>query len=464
MKKQLNLIPVVSILVCLITILLTSLLLLKLQPHMPLVLCLVVLAVAAKWFGYRWEDIEKGFTKGISVGIKPILILALVGMLIAIWMMSGTVPFLLYKGLGLVDPSWYAVSALLLTIIVSTFTGSSFTTIGTVGVALMGIGTVLGVHPGLCAGAIISGACFGDKMSPLSDTTNFAPAVAGIDLFTHIRHLCWTMVPSLIVTVILFVFLGEHFSSASALEEVRTTKAAISANFDLTYASLLSPLLVVILAVRRFPTVPAIAFGIISGTVTALLVQDNASLTAVFQTLQNGFVLESENDILNGVVNRGGLQSMMGSISLIMIALALGGLIEEMGLFTILIKGVARLFANRGHLISSTALSSIGVNLFTGEQYLSILLPGQTLRPFYEQFGVPKKTLSRTLEDAGTLVNPLIPWGVSGAFFASTLNIAVLDYLPFVFFLYFSPLFTIIIGYAGSRKRHYKVDTEKKFG
>ncbi|MGO4887167.1 Na+/H+ antiporter NhaC [Anaerobacillus sp. MEB173] len=450
MKKKPSLVTALIILLGILTIITYSIFILQTEPHIPLVICIVLLAIIAMViYGHRWDDVEKGLISGIKIGLKPILILALVGMVIAVWMMSGTVPTLLHIGFTVISPEWFALSALFICILVSSFTGSSFTTIGTVGVALMGIGVGLGIHPGLAAGAIISGACFGDKMSPLSDTTNFAPGIVNVDLFSHIRHLLWTTIPSLIVTVILFSFLGRKNGETVALTDIEQAKLALTTNFELSWLTLLSPLLVFIFAINRRPTIPVLVIGIVSGIITALMIQTNITMIDWLTVLQRGFSIETGNDVVDGIVNRGGLQSMMWSISLIMIALGLGGVIQAIGIIDAFIDGLKHRLNHRGHLIASTAGTSIGVNVLTGEQYLSILLPGQNFKPFYEKMNLHPKNLSRTVEDAGTLVNPLIPWGVSGAFFYSTLGVPVIDYAPYAFFLLLSPLFTILFGYLG---------------
>ncbi len=435
--------------VLLMGIILFSMLVLKTEPHIPLLVSLVGIAILAKAFGYKWEQMEKGLIEGITIGIKPVLILMVIGMLIGTWMMSGTVPTMLFYGTKVIDPSWLTLSALLVTVIVSTFTGSSFTTIGTVGVALMGLAMSLGIHPGLAAGAIISGACFGDKMSPLSDTTNFAPAVAGVSLFDHIKHLMWTTVPALLVTIIIFLTLGSAGEGAQTLASIEPVQKQLQNSFNISVWTLVSPLVVIILALVRFPTIPALIIGVITGILTIWLIQGEGSISVIFNMLQNGFELETGEATVDKIVNRGGIQSMMWSISLIWIALALGGLVKGLGMLESFVNLMKTKIRNRGNTIATTALSSIGVNVLTGEQYLSILIPGQTFKPHFEEQQIDTRNLSRTLEDAGTLVNPLIPWGVSGAFFASTLEISVLEYMPYVFFLFLSPLFTILLGYIG---------------
>ncbi|MBU8905726.1 Na+/H+ antiporter NhaC [Desertibacillus haloalkaliphilus] len=434
-------------LVGMLAVIFYSIFVLGVEPHIPLAVCLVAMVVIGLLYGCSWAKIEEGFIDGIKLGIKPIIILCLVGMVIAVWMMSGTVPTLLTIGLSVISPQWFALSAMFICIIVSSFSGSSFTTIGTVGVALIGVGMALGVPLGIAAGAIICGACFGDKMSPLSDTTNFAPGILNVELFSHIRHMMWTTFPSLIITATIFFFIGKNSTDSVPLANIDEAIQTLAVNFNISWLTLLSPLLVVVMAFKRWPVIPVLVVGIATGLLTALLVQGNITTAAWMAVLQHGFTLESGNEIVDGIVNRGGLQSMMWSVSLIIIALAFGGILQSIGLLQAFIDGLTRYLHHQGHLIASTAGASIGVNVLTGEQYLSILLPGQTFKPFYEKANLQLKNLSRTIEDAGTLVNPLIPWGVSGAFFASTLGVPVAEYLPYAFFLLLSPVFTVLLGY-----------------
>ncbi len=421
---------------------------LKVEPHIPLFASLVIAVLFGLALKVKWADVEKAMIDGVKIGIKPIFILALVGMVIAVWMMSGTVPTLLFYGLSIISPEWFAVSTLFICMIVSSFTGSSFTTVGTIGVAMMGIGIALGVAPAIAAGAVVCGACFGDKMSPLSDTTNFAPGIVGVDLFEHIRHLLWTTIPSFVITVFLFLLIGRSQTAASS-NDIAGMLTSINDHFSIGILTLLSPILVVFLAMRRYPTIPVLIIGIGSGLVTAAFMQGNVAIAEWFTVIQHGFVIDTGNEVIDGIVNRGGLQSMMWSISLVMIALILGGVIQRIGVIETLLQSLTRRLSSRGNVIAATAASSIGVNVVTGEQYLSILLPGKTFEAFYDKLNVAKKNLSRTLEDAGTLVNPLIPWGVSGAFFASTLGVDVIEYLPFAFFLLLSPIMTVLFGYLG---------------
>ncbi|TCP23028.1 sodium/proton antiporter (NhaC family) [Scopulibacillus darangshiensis] len=447
MKKMPKVWSVALLMVILLGVLMTCLIFLKVQPHIPLIGCTVILVLFALMHGARWLDIEGGLVEGIHKGLKPIMILALVGVVIGVWMASGTVPYLVFIGFELINPKWFLVTALISTMIVSTFTGSSFTTIGTVGAALMGIGMGFGIDPAVCAGAVICGACFGDKMSPLSDTTNFSPAVAGVDIFTHIRHMMWTTVPAVLVTFIIFVFLGRNTAADVSMADITAAKHALESSFNLSWLVMVSPLIVVIMAFLKKPIIPVLITGIVTGAITALFMQNGMTVSSLIKTMQNGFHLKTSNDLVSNIVNRGGLQSMMSSISLIFIALGFGGIAQKVGLIDIMIQCVIKKIHRKGHYVTAAALSSIGVNIMTGEQYLSILLPGQAYQKVFDKKAIPRKTLSRTLEDGGTLVNPLIPWGVSGAFFTQALGVHVTEYLPFVFFLYLSPLFTIAMAY-----------------
>ncbi len=448
MREKMTTKKAILLLALLMALIFSGIFLLKLEPHIPLAAAAALLAGTGVLLGIPREKMKQGMVNGIMAGIMPIIILGLIGMLIGAWMLSGTVPVLLAAGFDVLHPSWFLTSALFISILVSTFTGSAFTTVGTVGVALLGIAAVLGIEPALAAGAVISGAAFGDKMSPLSDTTNFASGIAGVDLNEHIRHMLWTTLPALIVTAGFFVVMGDHSAAGTGLQDIKAATAALDAHFNLSYWALLSPILVMVMAMKRVLTITVLLTGIGTALLTAVFLQ-HAALNEAFSVLQQGYKADTGNEIIDGIVNRGGLQSMMWPISLIMIALAFGGMLQEIGVIEKAMAGAVSKMKRNGDLIAATAGSSIGVNLMTGEQYLSILLPGQTFQPLFAERGVAEKNLSRTLEDAGTLINPLIPWGVSGAFFASTLGVPVAAYAPFAVFLYLSPVFSILLGYSG---------------
>jgi NhaC family Na+:H+ antiporter len=412
------------------------------EPHIPLFLCVVLLSAAGLWYGFSWNSLEKGIVNGIKNGVQPIIVLALIGILIGAWMYSGAIPSVTVYALSFIEPSHLLLTALFSCMIISTLVGSSLTTVSTIGVALIGVASAAGVPLEWTAGAVICGACFGDKMSPMSD-------IGEISIFEHIRHMMGTTIPALLITVVLFYFLGLSVSAdAASTDDIAHVIAGIKDAANVTPWALLSPLLVVLLAIKRVSVIPVLTAGIISsGILTAIFVPDS-SIQAFMSALQNGTMFETDNEAAAKIINRGGLQSMMGSVSLIMIAFALGGLMEKIGLISALLEGVMKGIRSKGSLIAATVCSSIGVNLATGEQYLSILIPGQSFKSLYDKQNIQRKFLSRSLEDGGTLINPLIPWGVSGAFMATALGVPVIDYIPFAFFLYISPMISILVGYV----------------
>lgn len=415
---------------------------------MPLLICIGFLGVVSVLKGFSWKELESGIVSGIKSGVQPIIVLALIGILIGVWEYSGAIPTVTVYALNLIEPQFLLLTALFSCMIISSLVGSSFTTVSTIGVALMGVASAAGLPLTWVAGAVICGACFGDKMSPLSDTTNFASGVGEIPIFKHIRHMTGTTIPALLITVLLFFFMGRSLTIASAsTENIETIVNGIENTVGISAWSLLSPLVVIVMAVRRMPVIPALAAGILSAGVLAAFIQPDAGISSFLSAMQKGPVFSAGNEAVENILNRGGLQSMLGSISLIMIAFALGGLMEKTRLIKSLLEGVIKGIRSKGRLVFSTVSSSIAMNLLTGEQYLSILIPGQSFKALYDKLEIDRKHLTRSLEDGGTLVNPLIPWGVSGAFMSSALGVSVIDYLPFVFFLYISPLFSILFGF-----------------
>lgn len=431
--------------------LLFTILIWKSEPHIPLIVATIVTASGLMLFGQSWSQVEKSLIKGIQASVQPTLLLILIGILIAAWMMSGTVPTLLLYGTEWFQPQWFALSAMLLTMIVSMFVGSSITTVGTFGVALVGMASSMGLNPALIAGAVVSGACFGDKMSPLSDTTNFAAAIARVRMNDHIRNMTKTTVPAFLMTCAAFLIWGR--SEQVDLSQLDTMKQAINDSFHISPIALLPLPLVIIAAFKRVPIAWTLLIGIGSGLLISGFVQGNWDVQQWMNFMQYGYQSDIANESVARIVNRGGLLSMLGSITLIGIAFAFGGLLQHGGVIKALFNRMIQPIKRKESLVVSTGLSSIGVNLVTGEQYMSILLPGQMFQQEYERRGIPRLTLSRTLEDCGTLINPLIPWGVSGAMMTSALGISVMEYAPFAFFLWISPLCTFAFALLPGLKR-----------
>ncbi len=428
-------------------ILLTSFCYLNISPHIALLVCIALLLSIGIYKKIKWDDLEDSMAESIFQALKPIFILALVGILISVWMMSGTVPTILFYGLKYMSPKWFYINCILLCMITSTFNGSAITTVSTIGVSLIGIASGLNLPLNVAAGAIICGSCFGDKCSPLSETTNLAPGILKVDLFTHVKHLIWTTIPAMTLTILIFGYLG-LIAPESNLNSINMINSEISKYFNISVLTLIPPIIVIILAYKRVPAMPTFVIGIISSLVITAFVQKDLDIVHWAKVMQDGFVLKNcENELIPKLVNRGGLQSMMWSISLVAIALSLGGLLKRLGIIDDLLSLFVKKLTSKGTITFAASLSCILVNFLSGEQFLSILLPGKAFEDIFRKNKIPLKNLSRTLEDCGTLVNPLVPWGVAGAIFTGALGIRVMEYLPFVFFLFLSPLFTILFGF-----------------
>lgn len=420
------------------------------DPHIPLILAAAVASMVGLFLGNSWKEIENGIVEGISVGMKAILILCVIGVMIGTWIASGIVPIMIYYGLQILHPSIFLVAACLICCVVSVATGSSWTTVGTVGIALIGVAEGLGVPLPMAAGAIISGSYFGDKMSPLSDSTNLAPAVAGAELFEHIRHMLFTTVPALAIALLLYGILGwRGFAGEASAESVDAILSALNAAFDLNPLLLLPPLWIGIVIVWRLPALPSLLGAALLGAVLAVGFQ-NASLREIFDVAQSGYTSATGNAAVDELLSeRGGLNSMMYTVSLILCALTFGGAMERCGFLEAIAGAILRLARSTGSLVAATIGTCVGINIAAADQYLSIIVPGRMYREDYKRKGLHAKNLSRTLEDAGTLSSPLIYWNSCGMFMKEMLTVSPLAYLPYCFLNLFTPLIAIALAYTG---------------
>lgn len=418
--------------------------------HIPLVIGAVIVAIIAVYrLGFTWGEIEEGFIETISATMQAILILAIIGMIIGTWILGGIVPTLIYYGLQVLSPSFFLIASLILCSIVSLATGSSWTTAGTVGIALMGVAAGLGVPAPMAAGAIISGAYFGDKMSPLSDTTNLAPAMAGSTLFDHIRHMFYTTGVSYIIALIAFGIMGSRFAGkeldVAAINELLNI---MKENFNISPLLLLVPVIVIVLVAKKTPAIPGLMIGTLLGGFAALIFQ-GATVGEVLDAMQYGVVSETGNEILDTLLTRGGLQSMMWTISLILCALTFGGMLEKTGLLETIAKRVLVYAKSTGSLVTATIVTSIFTNALAGDQYLAIVLPGRMYKEEFHKRGLAPRNLSRCLEDAGTMTSSLFPWNTCGAAMSGYLGVPTVEYIPYAVLNYVSPIVSIIFGYTG---------------
>ncbi|PJK10711.1 Na+/H+ antiporter NhaC [Lysobacteraceae bacterium NML120232] len=429
-----------------------------------LMLSAMVAALIGLANGKRWQEIQNGMVHGISLAIVPILILLAVGALIGAWMLSGTVPTLIVYGLKLMHPSYFYPAACLVCAIVALAIGSSWTVAGTLGVALIGVAQGLGMSPAITAGAVISGAYFGDKISPLSETTNLAPAAVDSELFAHIRHMLWTTVPSLALALVLFTVVGLSSQANSSEVSFGELPSILQAHFNIGPHLLIPLVVVVVLAVKKMPAYPAILIGALTGLVFAALFQTEAMrqmgqaegradwlamLAGGWKVMADGFSIETGNAAADELVSRGGMASMLSTIWLIVCAMGFGAVMEHTGLLERLIRMVLKLARSVGSLVAATIATAFGINVVSADQYMSIVLTGRLYREEYERRGLAPVNLSRALEDGGTLTSPLVPWNTCGAYMAVTLGVATLDYLPYVFFNLLNPLIAIAMAYGG---------------
>ena len=429
-------------------------------------IALIIGAVVASTIGWRngqeWQQIEIAIISGVTIALKPILILFCVGLLIGSWILSGTVPTMIYYSLLILDPAIFYAASCLICGIIALSIGSSWTVAGTVGIALIGAAAGLGLSVEITAGAIISGAYFGDKMSPLSETTNLAPAVAGTDLFSHIAHMVWTTIPSIFIALALYVIIGLNIDTDNSASDLAVTMQLIQDTFTINPFMLLPVIALLVMAQKRLPPIPTILAGAFSGVILALLFQQNAVLSlagdtqnvflglfkGTWQTLFDGFSLSSGNETLDDLMTRGGMSSMLNTVWLILCAMVFGAVMDHTGLLHCLVNYALSFVHSTGSLITTTILTCIGANIITSDQYISIVLPGRMYKMEFQNRNLDAKNLSRCLEDAGTMTSPLIPWNTCGAYMAGTLGVATFSYLPYCFFNLICPIVAVIYGYT----------------
>lgn len=439
--------------------------------QMALLLSAGVAAIVAMRNKHKWDDLFDGVVGSISSALPALIILLMIGALAGTWLISGVVPAMIYYGLEVLNPTIFLFATCIVCAIVSLATGSSWTTVATVGVALMGIGRILGFSDGMIAGAIISGAYFGDKMSPLSDTTNLAPAMAGTDLITHIRHMMWTTVPSITITTLIFLVLGFTSGSGANLDGVEALQSAIASKFNISLWLFLVPIAVIFLIVKKVPAVPALLVGAILGGLFAIgfqaqIIQElaaegssfgKAAYMAVIDAMTTDIAISSGNAVADELLTSGGMNGMLGTIWLIICAMTFGGVMEASGMLERIAASILHLAQSTGSLIASTAGTCLVFNVTASDQYLAIVVPGRMFAKEYEKRGLAPENLSRTLEDSGTVTSALVPWNTCGAYHAGVLGVATGAYLPFAFFNIISPLMTVLFGYMG-----WKVNELKK--
>ena len=416
-------------------------------PHIPILLALICLIVYGRARGISFDKMQDSMAESVHTSMGAIYLFFFIGILVTALMISGAIPSLIYFGLDIISSKTFYLSSFLATAIIGIAIGSSLTTVATLGVALMSVSNAFGLNPAITAGAIVSGAFFGDKMSPLSDTTGIAASIVGIDLFDHIKNMMYTTIPAFIVSAIAFTLMSLGQEAAS-LDGIESFRSSILATGLVNPYSLLAFGVLILLSIRRIPAVLTLIYTSLASLLISKL-HSSYSMGQLAKFFFDGFSMDGLSQDIGSLVSRGGISSMFFTMTIVILALSLGGLLFGLGIIPSILNSLNQVLDSPSRVSTCVVATALGVNLIVGEQYLSILLAGRTFKPIYDQLGLHPKNLSRTLEDSGTVINPLVPWGVCGAFSTSMLGVATLAYLPFAIFCYTSLILTVVVGLTG---------------
>lgn len=422
------------------------------EPQAPLLIAFVVLMVYGRLRGFTWDTIIDGMRTGLRAGVDPLVIFLTIGVLIATWIFSGTIPTVMFWGFKIISIQFFLPTVFLVCTLVGIACGSSFTSVSTMGIAFIGIGTTLHFSPGLTAGAIVSGAFCGSNISPLSGTTNLAASTGEIDIYTHIKSLLWTDLPAWFISLIFFTLMGLHPKPAS-LHAINVMLDQLQNNFWISPWTMLPVILLIILAIFKVPAIPSLGLGALSAVILGWIHNPNISINSITELIMNGFVAHTPNKNINLLLSKGGISSMLTSLALIIFALALGGLLIKFNIIGVIITKIKESVKGIVGLTISAALTCIGVNLLVGEHYLAIILPGESFKEAFDHHNLPRTALTRVLNDAGAAINAVVPWSVSGVFVAGTLQVNPLDFIPFAIFPFLVTVLCILAGFVNVIKK-----------
>ncbi|SFR35851.1 arginine/ornithine antiporter ArcD [Halogeometricum limi] len=428
---------------------------LGLDPQIPLLFGIAFTGLVGRyWYGVSWERMYEGIVDGLRMGMQAILIIFVIYMLISTWTGAGTIPSLIYYGLELLSPTIFLPVAVVLALLVAFAIGSSWTTAGTLGVAFIGIGAGLGIPEPMTAGAVLTGSYAGDKISPLSDTTNLAAAVTNTDLMTHVRTMRVGTTLAMVLSLGLYTYLGLTATGSIPPGRVAEIQSAISGAYTVSPLTFAPLALTFALALRGYPALPAITSGVFAGVATQILVQGPLSVEGVVAALevaQSGTTAETGVELVNGLLSSGGLVGSAWTITVVVAALALGGILERTGVLAVVAHRIGQSLDSVGSLTAGTAVSAFGMNVLAAEQYMSIVVPGMSLRGLYDDFELDSRNLSRAVEAAGTTTSALVPWNAGGVYMATVLGVPTLEYAPYYFFGFVSPAILLLMGFTGWR-------------
>lgn len=417
----------------------------------------IQLALFVSWFvimlvglkiGYKYLEMQQGILNGINNGLEAVLVLVTVGALIGTWIAGGIVPSIIFYGLTIINPTIFLFAAFAICTVTSLATGTSFGTAGTAGIAMMGIGHSFGIPIELVAGAVISGAYVGDKLSPLSDTTVMTASLSKVNLVDHIKSMLYVSAPAWIITGILFLLTGLFYVNGSGdLSRAEATMNALQTHFNVAWYMLIPAAIVIIMLAMKMPSIPTIAFGALLGSLWAFFFQDMSILDSI-KTSYNGFAIESGVDFIDNLLNRGGIVSMLEVIVLILFALGVGGLMEHIGILQVICNRMLTWANNSGNVTISTIIAGFFGNFFGGAAYVSIITASKITEKNYDRLGIDRRVLSRNTESGGTLTTPMVPWSDGGVYMATVLGVSTLAYLPFLWFNFIALAIAILYGYT----------------
>ena len=450
-KKTVSFPVAVLTLVIVAGIMSLGLAILKLNTMVTFILTFLAVCGIALCVGTKLNKLEDMILTGFRKTAQVCMIFIAVGMVVGSWIISGIVPSIIYYGLSIFTPSSFLALGFVVCCIVSFFTGSSYAALGTMGIAFMAIGYGMDINPALVAGMSVSGAVFGDKMSPFSDTTNMAPAASGTDVISHIKSMIWTIAPAFIISLVLYFVLGMRYNTTSpeAMQDLHAIMDTLKASFTISPILLLIPVLTIVLVIKKVPATIALLAGAVMGVIVAFIAQPQFTYTQVLTALASGFSGEFEVAAVGKLLNRGGISSMTSTIIYTIFAIELGEIMYQLGVLSVMLDKIRDRLEKPANLIITTLLSCLATVMLTTSQYMAILLPGEVFQDSYKKANVAPYVLSRTLEDGGTLFAFLVPWSAAAIYSSGVLGVSAVEYLPFAFLPLLCPLFAIVCAITG---------------
>ncbi len=449
-KRQLNLLLALLPIIVIVVFGLLSVLKWKSGMNMPIIFGIITAGLIGTWVGFKWIELQQGLIKGVSRALPPLFIIIIIGIIIGSWIQGGIIPSLIFYSLKIISPNIFVPAAALVTAIIATATGTSFTSIATVGLALMATGLGMGFSPPLLAGAIISGAYFGDSLSPLSDTTNLSSAMSNCTLFELIGHMVKSGLPALLLSLIMYFILGLKSVTESGMNNAMIIEIleGLENSFLISPWLLLIPAITIIFSIKKFPAIPSLITVGIMGGLVALFIQ-GADLGSVLRTMTNGFVSTTGVPMVDSLLTRGGINSMGATVILLTLAVALGGILEEIGSLELILDLIMKKVASVGQLVTVTILSSLITAFATGAQLLAIMIPARMFQKAYKDFNLHPKNLGRVSQSIGSICINLVPWSVPALFAQSILGVQAVEFIPYIFFAYFTIIINMIYGFTG---------------